>query len=161
MSYIGIRSLPWAMLSFVYLQSSPTYVNVLCLEYKNNLRMTVLAQTKSLSNLMSCLWWWPGAIGSLWTFRIMGTVEFLLVRCSFLWCKENLSLLRGLSNSMYLFFTLKGVEKYTKLREQRVALAYKIHFSFLMRVLPLIPWISSLHIQLALYHSQRSWTSNC
>lgn len=40
----------------------------------------------------------------------MGTVEFLLCRCFFLWCKDNLSLL-GMY-SVYLFFALKGVEVY-------------------------------------------------
>lgn len=155
MSYIGISFLPWAMLSFVYLQSSPTYVNVLCLEYKNNSRMTVLAQSKSLLNLMSCLWWWPGATGSLWTFRIMRTTDFLLARCFLLWCKENLSFLRWLSYSMYLSLALKGVEMYTKLGEQRVALGYKILFSILMRVLPLNPInIIFAYIHLALYCSQ-------
>jgi len=40
---------------------------------------------------------------------------------------------------MYLFLALKGVEKYIKLREQRVDLAQEIHLSFLLRVLPLSP----------------------
>lgn len=131
----SISFLPWAMLCFVYSLSSPTYVNILCLEYKNDLSVTVLAQTKSLPNLMSCLWWGSGITGSLWTFMI---TYHLLAGAGVLWWKENLSLLRELSYSLYLFLSRKRVGNIQNYENRRVALGYKIHFSFLTRVLPLI-----------------------